>query len=303
MCISALYKVWPGFDSSNPAISCAEVLNARPSAPSDYYWLETSNGSAVRIYCDMAITCQGVGGGWMQVVNLNINDTSQECPSDTTLSRQTPIRVCGISTDGAACSSTMFSVQGVSYSHVCGKITGYQQGLTDAFAILPGQQVTIDSTYVDGVSLTHGSNPQNHIWTFASARDEVAQFPHTVCPCTNTTVSASATQPPSFVGNDYFCDTGSTNSAHLNPGMFFLDDPLWDGAGCGPANTCCSLNNPPWFLKQLPAATTDDIEMRLCRDQHQTDEKSTLKQLNSMFAEQFLTYSLNKLKGKTLHCN
>jgi hypothetical protein len=28
---------------------------------------------------------------------------------------------------------------------------------------------------------------------------------------------------------------------------------------------CCDLNNPPWFLKQLPFPTTDDIEMRLCR--------------------------------------
>ena len=34
-----------------------------------------------------------------------------------------------------------------------------------------------------------------------------------------------------------------------------------------PTPACCSLNNPPWFLKQLPSNITDDIEMRMCRDQ------------------------------------
>ena len=54
--------------------------------------------------------------------------------------------------------------------------------------------------------------------------------------------------------------------------QIYPDDPLWDGAGCGPDNTCCSLNNPPWFLKQLPSTTTDDIEMRMCFDQPSVDE-------------------------------
>ena len=52
---------------------------------------------------------------------------------------------------------------------------------------------------------------------------------------------------------------------HFRPyNIFYGDDPLWDGAGCGPNNDCCTLNNPPWFHKQLPSATADDIEMRLC---------------------------------------
>ena len=49
-------------------------------------------------------------------------------------------------------------------------------------------------------------------------------------------------------------------------GVFYGDDPLWDGAGCGPLNTCCSFNRPPWFYKQLPHPTTSDIEMAVCRD-------------------------------------
>ena len=63
---------------------------------------------------------------------------------------------------------------------------------------------------------------------------------------------------------NYFCDTGSQN--RFEYGRLY-SDPLWDGAGCGPHNTCCSLNNPPWFYKQLSQPTTDDIEMRVCRSE------------------------------------
>ena len=217
----------------------------------------------------------------MRVANLDFNDTSQECPPNTTVFLSTPIRVCELTTFAAGCSSSMFSVQGVTYNHVCGRIIGYQQGFTDAFnanRLELGGPLSIDSTYVDGVSLTHGS-PRQHIWTFASARDEVGTFPHTNCPCTNINQMAATpfppTPPPSYVGNDYFCDTGSTERADSS--TFYANDPLWDGAGCGANSTCCMFNNPPWFLKQLPSTTTDDIEMRICRDGHQTDERNYIE--------------------------
>ena len=88
------------------------------------------------------------------------------------------------------------------------------------------------------------------------------RYPSLNCPCTNRDLSSSATPPPSFVGNDYFCDTGSAEPFQH---IFYGDDPLWDGAGCGPLNDCCILNIPPWFRNQLPSATTDNIEMRFCR--------------------------------------
>ena len=37
-------------------------------------------------------------------------------------------------------------------------------------------------------------------------------------------------------------------------------------------STRCTLNNPPWFYKELPQSTTDDVEMRVCRDQDIADE-------------------------------
>ena len=45
--------------------------------------------------------------------------------------------------------------------------------------------------------------------------------------------------------------------------MFYADNPLWDGQGCGPFNSCCEFNNPSWFCTHLPAATNEDIEVCL----------------------------------------
>ena len=254
---SALSKVRSDFDASNPAASCAEILDTRLNAPSGYYWLQSTNGPAVRVYCDMILTCKGVGGGWIPIAKLDMTNTSHQCPPGTRLRTDLPKRVCGINIDGSGCSSTIFDTHGIRYNQICGKIIGYQDRSPDAF-----QSSIIDENYVDGISLTHGSNPRKHIWTFAAALDEVGTNPYDNCLCTNIHQAAPESQPPSFVANDYFCDTGSTNHYQF---IFYGDDPLWDGAGCGSANTCCSLNNPPWFLKQLPSTTTDDIEMRICR--------------------------------------
>ena len=70
---------------------------------------------------------------------------------------------------------------------------------------------------------------------------------------------------PTFVGTDYFCDSGINASAQV--GMFLCSDPLWDGAGCELPSTCCSFNKPPWFYKQLSNTANDNVEMRICADE------------------------------------
>ena len=87
-------------------------------------------------------------------------------------------------------------------------------------------------------------------------------------PCTNIHNLVSTPIPP-YVGSDYFCDTASESHFQYR---FYPNDPLWDDQGCGRLNTCCSFNNPPWFMKELPSSTSDDIEMRLCADSPRTDE-------------------------------
>ena len=66
-----------------------------------------------------------------------------------------------------------------------------------------------------------------------------------------------------IVGNDFFCESG-LHSAWNYKSVLFPDDVLWDGQDCTANSTCCQLNNPPWFTKSLPTATTDGIELRIC---------------------------------------
>ena len=270
----------PGYTPSHPATSCKEILELAPDSLSGLYWIRgTDNGaghchchSADHMYCDMERNCNGVGGGWMRVASIDMTDPSSTCPSGLRTIFEGSHRLCAMNIDNAGCSSAILPVEGVQYSRVCGKIIGYQQGSPDAFR---GGQTTIDSHYVDGISLTHGNSPRKHIWTFAAALHEYNSHSGSVCPCTNTQNNPPPAVPP-FVGQDYFCDTGSEN--HFQH-IFYANDPLWDGSGCGQFSTCCSLNSPPWFLKELSPPTSDDIEMRMCCDSSRSDEDITFETL------------------------
>ena len=249
----------------NPASSCKDLYDTS-DASSGYYWIGEV-GSAVRVYCNMSLTCGDVTGGWMRVANIDMTNTSQNCPSGLNLITS-PKRVCDIPNDG--CVSTEFDVHGVQYSHVCGRVIAYQKRIGLSFIY---QSNGIDGDYVYGVSITHGQNPREHIWTFAGAPDETLFNPSWKCPCINTNINPPPTVP-SFVGSDYFCDTTFEtywgNAISIN--LFPINDPLWDGEGCGSSNTCCHDPqrevNPPWFVKTLSSPTSDDIEMRLCRPFH-----------------------------------
>ena len=68
---------------------------------------------------------------------------------------------------------------------------------------------------------------------------------------------------PTFIQDNFFCDSG-LHSLWRYRYISYPDDVLWDGQNCMSNSTCCQLNNPPWFTKNLTNATTDDIELRLC---------------------------------------
>ena len=133
---------------------------------------------------------------------------------------------------------------------------GYQYRSPDAFNTGTSD---IDSYYVEGVSITYGSNPRQHIWTYAGGLTET-HLDSNGCPCNS---GSSASPPPSFVGNDYYCESG-LNAAPWSS-ILYADDLLWDGQNCnGPESTCCTNPNMPWFLKTLNETTTDNIELRVC---------------------------------------
>ena len=207
-------------------------------------------------------TCNGTPG-WRRVAFINMTDTSYNCPTGLNLTSYSK-RTCGRShtTDGG-CSSTTFSIGGLPYSHVCGRIRGYQFGATVAF----GHNLRdIDSYYVDGISLTRGANgSRQHIWTFASGLSEATfVFPNLSCPCD----TAPPSVVPAFVGSDYFCESGLHSEWNVAVDeedlVLYPDDVLWDGQNCTFNSTCCQLNNPPWFTKILPNAIIEDIELRIC---------------------------------------
>ena len=254
--------------------SCSDIAQ---DSPSGEYWIRNNNtNSPVQVYCDMNRTCCNTTGGWTRVANLDMTDPSQHCPDGFRLVNRTtaPLRTCGRpNNNSTGCVSTTFPVHGIKYSQVCGRVIGYQDRSPDGFAAFYlNRLLTIDDTYTDGVSITHGESPRQHIWTFVSATDETRANLQT-CPCTRPDLRYTGVVPP-FIGQDYFCETGSRDHwEHI----FYPDDPLWNGQGCGGTSTCCSFNNPPWFCKQLPQPTTDDIELRLCGDENTINEDTPLE--------------------------
>ena len=207
-------------------------------------------------------TCGGTGG-WRRVVYIDMRDSCTNCPSGWQLTSFSK-RTCGKGPAHLTCDSVTFPVSGGDYTRVCGRIIAYQDDNTDGFeAYDDGQVTTIDGAYVTGVSLTHGS-PRQHIWTFVAGSAEQDYTDDEACPC-DATININI---PPFVGEDYFCESGF-NSGSYGSG-FHPDDPLWDGQNCISTSTCCSFNSPPYFTKQLPSPTTNDIEARICSEDEDT---------------------------------
>ena len=229
-------------------------------------------------YPSNACECSNHDCSWTRVAYLNMTDSSQTCPS-AWATINTPVRACGRrQSSGGSCNSVFYSTNGQSYTQVCGRINGYQYKTTDAFrASVTAKSSSINSWYVDGVSLTYGPpGSRTHVWTFANARYETDSDSRRACPCMYSNSSEWPHNVPSFVGNNYFCATGSRNP----PGSTILSDNLlWDGVGCTGNNTCCQFNQPPWFCRTLPTATSDDLEVRICAGQETSNENTYISNI------------------------
>ena len=222
--------------------SCNNIYNNYPEVrnKSGYYRI---NGTQW-IYCTE--NCAGVGGGWQRIVDIDVS-AGDDCPSGWTKANNSGYSFCTKLFDGIPCSPTMFTTNGVLYQKVCGKARGYQKGDL-AGELLINRSIERGN----GLSITYG-NPRQHIWTYAVGRHDNGV---TYCPCDNP-----GGETPSFVGNNYYCESGSSNTSDVD--AYFFDDPLWDGSGCIYSN-CCSVPNQPWFYRQLNESTSADIEVRLC---------------------------------------
>ena len=113
---------------------------------------------------------------------------------------------------------------------------------------------TIDDNYVDGVSLSYGMSPRNHVWTLAATVPQHSRM----AGCTSCNYLV-----PRFVGSDYSCQrVPDCNSLSDDSTCRLIE--VWNDD-----NQC---NGGKMFYRNLAQTTTEDLEMRLCRDQATSDE-------------------------------
>ena len=203
----------------------------------------------------------------MRVANFDMTDPDQNCPDGFTQvdSADPPLRLCG-RPGPVGCSSMIFPTNGIEYSRVCGRIKSFRFATPDGFV---QNNPSLDTHYIDGVSITHGPVPRTHIWSFVASWTNTDGT--TGCPCDTNSYQGVV---PSYVGIDYFCEGGHETSLMFH---LFPDNPVWDGRDCVSGSMCCVLNSPPYFCKTLDAPTTNDIEVRLCGNQPTADEDTTIE--------------------------
>jgi len=208
--------------------SCEEVLRLDPSSPSGYYPLQSGRDKLTNAYCDMTLNCGNITGGWMKVGKLNAFD----CPSGFETFKWNGMATCTISGSETGCNSINFNSFGVSFSKVCGRMSGFGFGDFNGFYSerLLFRNEKLLNNYMDGVSITVGSR---HIWSLVMGG------------CSDCNIA------PTFVGSDWSCDDVPKCTGYS------CERLLWDSSACG--------NKLPFF-KDLSSLTKSKLKIRVCRD-------------------------------------
>ena len=238
--------------------SCESIYKANPSAASGYHQIQAINGSLVQVYCDMEGANCGGEGGWTRVAFVNMTKPGATCPQGLEQKMFDGALYCGrFSSQSSGCVSAVAD-NIISYRHVCGRVLGYQERSPSAFFFFGH---SIDQVFFDGLSIMRG-NPRKHIWTYTAGFDVAAISDAANCPCN----VGNTNQTPSYVGNDYYCESGSTTTNSSCSNTFHSNDVLWDRKQCSNTEApCCIHSNMPWFTKALKETTIDSIELRACQ--------------------------------------
>ena len=257
-----------GLSLSCPGKSCLDIYHKNPNSrgTSQQFIIKIGNHHQF-VHCDMNLKCGGEKG-WMRVVKINVA-AGDNCPSGWR-KITTPTKACKAPSSKAGCYSAQFATHSVPYSRVCGMVIGYQKGTTDAFH--RGGEVSINRPYLDGISITYGI-PRKHLWSYAAGFSEISIHHHLNCPCS----TRHGSLPPSFVHDYYYCESGSNGGFQY--ASYFIGDPLWDGNGCSSKDNCCTQPNLPWFYRQIPLTSSEDLEARICYDQIFADEAVLVKEI------------------------
>ena len=210
--------------------------------------------------------CNITSAKWRRIAYFDTTK-GDSCPTGlrTVTNNSTGQTACGRTANGG-CTSLQFSPNG-NYNNVCGRVRGYQYGMPEVFDTGTN---SIDSHYLHGVSITHGTNVtgtnltrinRTHLWSYVTGISERYRVTSFRCPCARPDPT-DRSGVPSFVGEDFYCESGFSGSNYEN--RIAWEDPLWDGQGCfAPGNQCCSHYG--WFHREIPT-TFEDIEVRWCAD-------------------------------------
>ena len=249
--------------------SCKEIALLDPNAESGEYGpVLDDTGTEICLYCDMDSPCGGAG--WTRIANVDMTNDDAVCPAGLTLYEESGVRVCKRNINTGGCNAARFCTHGIQYSEVCGRVIAYEFNSPSAFQPLNSD---INSVYVEGISITRGS-PREHIWTYATGLQDTHSSGRVhQCPCSTNGDSDRLTG--SFVGNDYYCESGNHGTRWEH--RLYLDDPIFDNDGCTQSEAaCCNKGLLPYFHKDLGSNSNDDIEFRICADQNSDDEDTAV---------------------------
>ena len=264
-CTSTQLTQPKGLSFTNPTDSCSDVIKENSLSSDGWYWVRDTSGYNLpprQMMCFLHGHDKCGDGVWMRIAYFDTNQPLAECPDPLMRLVVGGNSYC-LRQTANGCDSVFFDVLGRNYSEVCGMIVAKQYGHINAFADAPSA-ATVDDTYAEGILITRGS-PRQHVWTYTVA--DVANPPvgytnPDKCPCIG---HASAPQPPSFVGNDYYCDSANDAAGDAVANQLY-NKTLWNSEGpmCSVSATCCENPDQPWFKKKLDAPVNDNIELRWC---------------------------------------
>ena len=208
------------------------------------------------------------------MAHVNMSQSDATCPQGLTQRTLSGLTLCGRNnTKSGGCQSTVFSTLGLNYSQVCGQLRGYQFGAPDGFyPYYVNPSFTIDNLYVDGVSITYGSAPRKHIWTYANG-----QGSHIV---PMKLIALAIMQVVTF----HLILLAVTTTVRLVL-MAFTHVVIYGLIHCGTGSNvlvrrlpaACAHPNMPWFNKTLSETTTEDIELRVCAHKSIKSEDTPLQ--------------------------
>ena len=203
-----------------------------------------------------SLRCGIYSSKWRRVVHIDRTDptTDEKCPKSLT-----PTRELNPANNRTACGKPQhmfgetFNTSG-NYTHVCGRVRGYQSGNTFGY-----QGIDIKTCYADGVLITSGDYT-THLWTYAVGISErkYSNDSHACSTFTRSDHNDVTFYFPSFVKNDSFCEHKQADYG----GNVQWNDTLWDDTECiTPDNMACQ--NQGWFHREVEQ-TNHNIEIRLC---------------------------------------